>query len=31
MLNKVLGITFVGTAIILAIVFAAGIPLNLFM
>ncbi len=31
MLNKVLGITFVGTAIILAIVFAAGVPLNLFM
>lgn len=31
MLNKVLGITFVGTAIILAIVFAAGIPMNLFM
>ncbi len=31
MLNKVLGITFVGTAIILAIVMIAGIPLNLFM
>lgn len=31
MLNKVLGITFVGTAIILAIVFAAGVPLNFFM
>jgi len=31
MLNKILGITFVGTAIILAIVFAAGIPMNLFM
>jgi hypothetical protein len=31
MLNKVLGITFVGTAIILAIVFAAGVPLNFIM
>lgn len=31
MLNKILGITFVGTAIILAVVFAAGVPLNLFM
>jgi hypothetical protein len=31
MLNKILGITFVGTAIILAIVFAAGIPLNFIM
>ena len=31
MLNKILGTVFVGTAIILAIVFAAGIPLNLFM
>ncbi len=31
MLNKILGITFVGTAIILAIVFAAGVPLNFIM
>lgn len=28
MLNKILGITFVGTAIILAVVFVAGVPLN---
>ncbi len=31
MLNKILGITFVGTAIILAIIFAAGVPLNFIM
>lgn len=31
MLNKILGTVFVGTAIVLAIVFAAGIPLNFFM
>lgn len=31
MVNKVLGITFVGTAIILAVIFAAGVPLNFFM
>jgi cell division protein FtsW (lipid II flippase) len=31
MLNKILGTVFVGTAIVLAIVFAAGVPLNLFM
>lgn len=29
--NRVLGVLFVGTAIILAVWFAVGIPLNFFM
>jgi hypothetical protein len=29
--NKVLGTIFVGTALILAVIFAAGVPLNFIM